>query len=413
MKKFILLFILFISCKVCSQWTALSTSTSQNLNAVHFINLQTGFAAGVNGTVIKTTDAGTNWITLNTGSSVELRAVYFLNSSTGFVCGFNGTILRTTNGGNNWSAVSSGSSDHLLGLSFYNETIGICTGNTGTTLYTTNGGLNWLEGQPSGFLVTFYAAFMLNASTGFCAGVNTIFSPLWAKTTNGGADWVYGTFMLNNNEGTLRDIHFFDAQTGIAVSNLWNNQGAVSRTTNGGVNWTTQIFQYGLFGLDFPSPLIGYAAGFNGFVYKSTDGGVSWVQQTSNTAAFLKSVDFVDSVNGYISGDGGVILKTTNGGITAVTNIETRIPSEYKLYQNYPNPFNPVTKIRFELPYKNNVEIKIFNVLGQEIVTLVNGILSEGFHEFTFDGSNLSSGIYFYRLKTDTFVESKKMLLIK
>jgi photosystem II stability/assembly factor-like uncharacterized protein len=428
MKEFIFLLILFISSSVYTQWTVLNTGTSQNLNTVHFINQQTGFAAGANGTVIKTTNEGVNWIILNSGSSVELRGAYFFNATTGMVCGYNGTILRTSNGGTNWSVITSGTTNHLLGISFFNESNGICVGNSGTTLYTTNGGLNWLEGQPSGFLVTFYTAFMLNASTGYCAGVNTIFSPLWAKTTNAGANWTYGTFMLNNNEGTLRDLHFFDATTGVAVSNLWNNQGAFSITTNGGVNWTTQIYPYGIFGLDFPAVTIGYAAGFNGNVYKSIDAGITWNLQTSNTSAFLKSVDFVDSVNGFIAGDGGVILKTTNGGITAVTKNENQIPSEFRLYQNYPNPFNPATKIKFNTPPQPSpkgreqwVRLLIYDILGREAAVLVSEHLAPGTYEASWDASDFSSGVYFYKLtiydisvpSRVMFSETRKMVLIR
>jgi photosystem II stability/assembly factor-like uncharacterized protein len=420
MRKIIILLILVFSSRVNTQWTALSTGTSQNLNSIQFINLQTGFAAGANGTVIKTANSGANWIILNTGSSVELRAVFFINSSTGIVCGYSGTILRTANSGDNWQAVNSGTSDHLLGISFFNESIGICCGNSGTTLYTTNGGLNWFEGQPTGYLVTFYTAFMLNASTGYCAGVNTIFSPLWAKTTNGGASWVYASFMLNNNEGTLRDLQFFDEQTGISVSNLWNNQGAVSKTTNGGVNWVTQIFPYGLYGLDFPASAIGYVAGLNGNIYKSTNSGLNWELQISNTSVFLKSVDFTDSINGYISGDGGVILKTTNGGITALTKNESQVPAVYKLYQNYPNPFNPVTKIKFDTPPQPSpkgreqwVKLVIFDVLGREITYLVNQQLNPGTYEVEWDGSNYPGGVYFYRLKAGDFTETRKMIMVK
>ncbi len=418
MKKIILIFILVFSCNIYPQWVALNTGTTQNLNAIQFINLQTGFAAGANGTVIKTTNSGANWTTLNSASSIELRAVYFFNSSTGLVCGYNGTILRSTNGGDNWSVVNSGVAEHLLGLSFYNQSGGICTGNSGTTLYTTNGGINWLVGLPTGYMVTFYSAFMLDASTGYCAGVNTIFSPLWAKTTNGGASWVYASFLLNNNEGTLRDIYFFDVQTGIAVSNLWNNQGAVSRTTNGGVNWVTQIFPLGLYGLDFPTAAIGYTCGLNGLVYKSTDGGLNWNLQTSSTSTFLKSVDFIDSINGYIAGDGGVVLKTTNGGVTAVTKNENQMPSEYKLHQNYPNPFNPVTKIKFDLPFVGArhvvpVQLMIYDFLGREIAILVNQQLNPGTYEVEWDGTDYPSGLYFYKLKANKFTVTKKMILLK
>src|SRR4030095_4810091 len=281
----ILFLILFFSSFIYCQWITLSPGTSQNLNAIYFFNTQTGFICGAGGLIIKTTNTGQNWLFTKTSTSNELRSIYFVNNVTGLACGNNGTIVRSTNSGFLWMPVNSGTINSLNGVSFFNDMIGIIGGNSGTMLYTTNGGLNWLVGQPEGFLVSFNSAFMVNATTGYVAGVNTIFSPLVGKTTNGGANWTFYSFYLNNNEGTLRDLHFFDAQNGIAVSNVWNGQGGISRTTNGGLNWTSQIVTNALYGVDFPSVQTGYSCGFNGTILKSTDGGNNWSQQTTpNTA---------------------------------------------------------------------------------------------------------------------------------
>ncbi|MBM4166839.1 MAG: T9SS type A sorting domain-containing protein [Ignavibacteria bacterium] len=95
-------------------------------------------------------------------------------------------------------------------------------------------------------------------------------------------------------------------------------------------------------------------------------------------------------------------------------------PKQILLYQNYPNPFNPTTTIRFEIPVGAIHELplqttlKIYNVLGQEVATLLNNEeIEEGMHEVQFDASGLSSGIYFYRLRAGTFLETKKMILMK
>jgi Secretion system C-terminal sorting domain len=96
-----------------------------------------------------------------------------------------------------------------------------------------------------------------------------------------------------------------------------------------------------------------------------------------------------------------------------VEQIENLIPDRFILEQNYPNPFNPTTKIRYNIPEFTNVVFKVFNMLGEEIETLVNSEQSAGVYEATFDASNLSSGIYFYTLKTESFSSSKKMILIK
>jgi hypothetical protein len=92
---------------------------------------------------------------------------------------------------------------------------------------------------------------------------------------------------------------------------------------------------------------------------------------------------------------------------------EKPIPTAFALHQNYPNPFNPVTTIRFDLPVAGRVTLKLFNVLGQEVATLKNEKLEAGYHSIDFNASLLSSGVYFYTLKTDGYVRTKKMILTK
>ncbi|HOP06293.1 MAG TPA: T9SS type A sorting domain-containing protein [candidate division Zixibacteria bacterium] len=91
----------------------------------------------------------------------------------------------------------------------------------------------------------------------------------------------------------------------------------------------------------------------------------------------------------------------------------TVVPEVYSLNQNYPNPFNPVTTISFSLAEGGQAKLELFNVMGQRVATLVDGMLDAGPHEFEWDGSAVSSGVYFYRLTTETFIDTKKMLLLK
>ena len=118
-------------------------------------------------------------------------------------------------------------------------------------------------------------------------------------------------------------------------------------------------------------------------------------------------------INGVLYGD------TT---LTEVTNLNTEIPDKFLLYQNYPNPFNPVTKIKFEIPENgfpiktfgnDRVVLKIYDLLGREIQTLVNEKLNPGSYEVIFDGSNYASGVYFYQLRSGDFKEVKRAVLIK
>lgn len=89
------------------------------------------------------------------------------------------------------------------------------------------------------------------------------------------------------------------------------------------------------------------------------------------------------------------------------------LPGKYELSQNYPNPFNPTTSIQYSIPVNGQVTLKIFNILGQQVQTLVNTVQNSGSYVVNFDASRLSSGIYFYELRADQFVSVKKMVLLK
>jgi len=92
---------------------------------------------------------------------------------------------------------------------------------------------------------------------------------------------------------------------------------------------------------------------------------------------------------------------------------ESRMPSFFAMAQNYPNPFNPTTTIQYELPQRSGVTLSVYDALGQIVTTIVQGTEEAGSHKVKFDGSNLASGVYFYRLQAGTFVQSKKFVLLR
>ena len=99
--------------------------------------------------------------------------------------------------------------------------------------------------------------------------------------------------------------------------------------------------------------------------------------------------------------------------VTDVKNFQNINPTEFKLYQNYPNPFNPTTVINYSLPKAGKVELFVYNLLGQKLVELVNSEKPAGHHTINFDGSNLSSGVYFYSIQAGQFIDVKKMILLE
>jgi hypothetical protein len=97
---------------------------------------------------------------------------------------------------------------------------------------------------------------------------------------------------------------------------------------------------------------------------------------------------------------------------TSVKPVE-QLPQEYALSQNYPNPFNPSTTIQYQIPKSGMTSLKVYNILGQEVANLVDGVVTAGTHQVTFDASRLSSGIYFYTLHSGNYVATKKLMLLK
>jgi hypothetical protein len=99
--------------------------------------------------------------------------------------------------------------------------------------------------------------------------------------------------------------------------------------------------------------------------------------------------------------------------ISSINSNTGTIPESFQLFQNYPNPFNPETKIKFSLPQSGIVSLVVYDISGREVVKLVNEKLSTGTYEYSFDGSGLSSGVYFYQMESGSFIQTKRMVLIK
>jgi len=122
---------------------------------------------------------------------------------------------------------------------------------------------------------------------------------------------------------------------------------------------------------------------------------------------------FVNPTNSklYAATEGGGILVTSS----VVSNDDGNgiTPADYKLYQNYPNPFNPSTLITVDIPSEGKYVLEVYNVLGEKVAELTNGLLKAGTHQFTFSGANLSSGVFIYSLRGDNVSMSKKMVLMK
>jgi photosystem II stability/assembly factor-like uncharacterized protein len=386
-------------------WVQQTSGITQHLNSIFFTSIDTGWAVGNNGNVIKTTNGGSNWNLQATLNDRLLRTVNFINSSTGFTSGMLSNIYKTTNAGLNWIGTYSGFDD-IFEIFFCNSTVGYAIARTYTEkiIKTINGGNNWIIslGIDTG---NFYlnSLYFIDQNTGWVAGT------LLLKTTNAGINW----FSQPTGGGYgWSDVFFTSSNTGY----ITGIGGSVMKTTNGGNTWNPQLSgtPNSLISIYFFNSNTGWMVGWQGTIIKTTNGGDSWMTQYSGVNTRLSCIQFVSSTTGYISADSGKIFKTTNGGDPiGIEPISSEIPIQFSLSLNYPNPFNPSTNIKFALPKNNYVTLKIYDALGREIATLVNEQLKAGTYQVDWDGSNYANGVYYYKLMAGDFVETKKMLMIK
>ena len=145
--------------------------------------------------------------------------------------------------------------------------------------------------------------------------------------------------------------------------------------------------------------------------YYSSNSGQSWVHLNSNLPAKTNSLLALNNI--IYAGTQGKGVYKFDFNTVWINEVVSSIPVEYSLNQNYPNPFNPVTNLEFGISKLGFVTLKVYNSQGKEVATLVNEIKPAGRYDITFNGSNFSSGVYFYKLETNGFIETKKMLLIK
>jgi photosystem II stability/assembly factor-like uncharacterized protein len=371
--------------------------------------------------VYKSTDAGANWILVSQdiydSKGVQTIIVHPTNPNIAYVGVFNALatnvvgLWKTTNGGLNWVASSTGMDNkQVLCLAF----------------------------NPLNPNVLYVGTSMMSpsASTGPCK----IF-----KSCDAGATWtaaVNGIPQLSTDNNPIRCLSVSNTDTNIVLAGLFMNATALTGgmyvTTNGGQNWTQR--HTGLVNatgtlprscLIRPGSTTEFFVGLDNSatatakgVFRTTNAGLTWTDFNGgvmlNTYAIRAMVFKTTGNPTLFAGDGGTATANSGSGVyeyswlaSGVGNSNTGIPTSYDLSQNYPNPFNPVTKISYQLPEAGYVNITVYDMLGKEVYSLANGYKNAGYYSIDFNASKLSGGVYFYRMSTDKFVSTKKMILIK
>ncbi len=226
-------------------------------------------------------------------------------------------------------------------------------------------------------------------------------------STNNAANWI-----SVNNGLTNLDIRTLAAWGNYLYAGSWG--GGVFLSSNSGSSWNS--VNSGLTNLLVNTLAIDDTvifAGTEGGVYFSTNNGLNWIVKNEGIGS-LNSVYAIDFKNNFVfAGLSNAVWSRPLDELIGVRRLNELVSEKFYLYQNYPNPFNPNSKIKFQTSKFSHVKLTVFDILGKEIHTLVNGELSPGTYEADFDGSNSPSGIYYYRLNAGDYIETKKMVLLK
>lgn len=416
MKKIILFFLIvhctlviappyasrFIGKDCMCQWTKVYTCSAQiNCFAVSGSNIY----VGTNG-VLLSTNNGVTWNWINSGITNKYIFAFAISGQNIFagymnVPGSGGGVLLSTNNGTSWNPVNNGfpTNRFVNALAFKNTNL--YAGTPGDVVLSTNYGNNWnIVYTPLPIHSLAVSGNYMFAATNYGVHLSTNNGVNWTQT----GVWEYFNVLITS--GTT----LFAGGTGVYY------------TTNYGSNWNSAgLTNHTLYSFAFSGTNL--FAGTDG-IYLTINNGVNWFNKNQGLNVTPVFVQLTISNNYVFAGiadnvSGNTIWRRSLSEITEVKSTESKTQNEFKLFQNYPNPFNPNTNIKYQIANKkyqitnSNVTLKVYNILGKEIATLVNKKQSQGTYEVTFDGSQYPSGVYFYKLETQNYIDTKKMLLIK
>jgi len=403
MKKFIILFsvvfIFLITQNLKAQWQ-LCYGTA-NLQVYSIAASGNNIFVGVehNG-VYRSTNNGISFTqTALNNRNVGAVAVNgnYIFAGTDFDSSFTAYIYLSTNNGINWSQSFSNES------SFSSFTVCggyVFAGTFENGIYkSANNGTSWTK------TCNEWCSELVSSGNNIIEGYSGIF-----LSANYGGSW---TCISNDDSIFWGDKYVMSIAasdnrifTGLELSYVY-------LTTNNGTNWRPTGLSGCIYALAISGNNIfaGEGEGLGG-VKVSTNNGTNWVDRSEGG---LQCVNCLCIANNYIFAGTDLhgVYRRPLTELIGIKQISEIVPSSYSLMQNYPNPFNPSTSIRYEIPKTGLVKIVIFDENGREVESLVNEKQTAGTYEATWDASKYPSGVYFYRLTTESYSETKKMILLK
>jgi photosystem II stability/assembly factor-like uncharacterized protein len=407
--------------------------------------------------VFLSTDEGATWAkrSVYTNATLATPGITGLASkdgNTAFISLSTGEIMRTINAGVKWDTVSSYSTGDVAfcgGVRYVGQDTLVAYGDADAqgvfVSLSVDGGKTWrrnlslasdslrADGLYAGY-VSYGQGMESFGKTAWATLYNTANDPpSILKTTDGGATWLWFRVMLPSgpNLGFLmRSITFEDASVGFAVSRrAYSSTSAgdnyLTKTTDGGKTWSDTIsVEPGKSHADArpmtarairgTNTVIAVGYGSSGSkAWISNDNGLTWGALNSpspNQNSDLRNLAFGSTTQGIMVGMQNIVRITMP---TVVEDNGGANPKRFVLEQNYPNPFNPSTRINYAVPKTSFVELKIVDLLGRKVRTLVHGEKIAGNYSVVFDATGLSSGVYLYTIKASGFTTTKSLVLVK
>lgn len=374
-----------------AQWVPITSPSPAKLDAIHFIDSQTGFCAGGFGNTLETTDGGDSWII---GASQGFRDFSFFDSTFGYGASIvTQSMAQTTNGGSSWTSITPPSSNSLWAVSATSATTAYFVGTGGVLWKTTNSGMS-VTVQNTGTTNLLTDVVFTNTTTGY---IVTQSSGV-IKTEDSGTTWIP---VYTPPSGSLTEMFFVDDNIGYVVG----TDGLVAKTIDAGQSWnnlTTNSTSY-LQGVNFFDADNGVVVGVSGEILFTSDGGATWSSQNSGTSEHLYDVSMISATSAIVIGDNGTILKNNNL-IVGVGVEEAISPIDLKFY---PNPTSSMLVIEKPNDYKKEVEINIFDARSK---FLTKKVIPTQQQRIDIDIVDYSEGIYFLQVIVEDEVLVKQIL---
>ena len=391
--------------------------------AVNGAYLFAGSADGF-GTFLST-DSGTSWTQANAGlsnTSVTALAASPAGGGTNLFAGTQGSgIFLSTNDGTSWTQTGL-TKINVWSLASFDTNLFAGT-ELGGVLLSTNHGTSWTQTGLTNTGVWSLAVSPTDSSGSVNLFAGTDGSGVFLSTNNG-RSWTQ-TGLTNPSVWSL-------AVCGIDLFAGTENGGGVYLSTNNGASWTavnnklpkehddTTVYAF-VNALAMSVSDLFAGTDFGG-IYLSTKSDASWISVNDGFPKMLDDSTRCLPVHALQVYGRNLFAGTENGGvwrrplsemITSVENRSADMPMHFSLDQNYPNPFNPTTMIRFSLPHPEFVSLKLYDILGQEIATLISRNLQAGTHAASWNAGRYPSGVYFYSLQASSFSQTRKLLLLR